>query len=109
MAKIEISYKVNPKGQVGPRPQKIDPGEECTFILLDPGTLEIKFINGSPAADDKLTFKHNDRFTAKKPGAGDQKSFRFKCKMTDPSGKVEEVGDPGVPNSGPGGEIEIGR
>jgi len=107
MAEIRISYNVNPKGQVGARPQKIAPGEECTFILLEPGKLEITFIDGSPAADDKLTFEHNGKFTAKKPGPQDQRSFQFKCKMTDPQGKEVEVGDPNVPRSG--GEIEIGK
>src|SRR5262245_16205199 len=101
MAEIKISYGAQPPGQVGPRPQKVNKGETCRFTCTDPGTLEIEFINGSPTGATK--FKRGDSFVAEKSGR-----FRFKCTLTGPDGVKVVVGDPTDPNSGGGGEIEVG-
>ena len=103
MAEIKISYAATPAGQVGPRPQKIHKGESCSFTCTDPGTLDIEFISGSPTNTNATKFKKGDTFVAEKSGR-----FRFKCTLTGPDGSKVVVGDPTDPNSGAGGEIEVG-
>jgi hypothetical protein len=102
MTEIKISYSATPKGQIGPRPQKIALNESCRFTCADPGTLTIEFVNGSPVTNATKINK-DENFVAAKSG-----HFKFKCILTPPGGSPITIGDPNDPNSAAGGEIEIG-
>lgn len=97
---IEISYATN--GQVGPRPRPVAHGELFRFICNDPGSLRIEFLGYSPLESGAMEVGPGEDFKAFRPG-----TFKFKCTLTDPSGRVLTLGDPADPNSPPGGELEI--
>ncbi len=98
---IVISYAHN--GQMGPRPRPVPHLGSFRFVCNDPGTLEIEFLDDSPLQDGARIVGVNKDFTAFRTGR-----FRFKCTLTDPAGKKRVLGDPAVPSTPPGGELEIG-
>jgi hypothetical protein len=103
MAEIKISYSASPRGQIGPRPQRIPLNEPCYFTCADPGTLTVEFLGASPV-ENRSRFEQNEYFVASKTG-----NFKFKCILTPPGGKPIVLGDPNDPSPSVGGEIEIGN
>jgi hypothetical protein len=102
MAEIKISYSATPKGQVGPRPQRVKANEKCRFTCTDPGSLTMEFTNGSPMENGTKIGKDQD-FVASKSGL-----FKFRCVLTPPGGRPIVLGDPNDPNSVSGGELLVG-
>ena len=93
MAEIKISYKSNPQGQLGVRPQKVRLHETCRITSPDAGDLVVEFTGSSPLSSG-TTIKRDTDFVVNKPGR-----FHFNCVFTPPEGKPMKID---------GGEIEIG-
>jgi hypothetical protein len=51
---IEISYSINPPGQVGTKPRKVKKNQTFRIITHDPGDFKIEFTNGSPLATGNI-------------------------------------------------------
>ena len=102
MAEIKIIYSGASKGQAGPRPQRVKLNETCRVTCDQPGALTIDFIGPSPLREGR-SMKRDTDFIVIKPGR-----FKFKCTLTPPGGRPLTLGDPQDPNSGIGGEIEVG-
>ena len=100
MQVIEINYKNG--GQVGEKPRKLAVNEEFVFACNDEGDLTLKFLDGSPLSDGKKNAKKGIKLKAERAGR-----FAFKCVLVQ-DGEVLVLGDPDVPDSPAGGEIEVG-
>ena len=100
MQVIEISYKIG--GQIGEKPRKLAVNEDFVFICNDEGDLTLKFLEDSPLGDGTKNAKKGTKLKAEKAGR-----FAFKCVLVQ-DGEVLVLGDPNVPDSPAGGEIEVG-
>jgi hypothetical protein len=100
MQVIEISYKSG--GQVGEKPRKLRVNEEFAFVCNDEGDLTLKFLDNSPLSNGSKNAKKGMKLKAENAGR-----FAFKCVLVQ-DGEVLVLGDPNVPDSPAGGEIEVG-
>ena len=99
---IEITYSKRRKGQVGRIPKKIPLNAEFVFTTKDEGELTIKFTGNSPLKKGLKSVPANTAVTAAKEG-----NFPFICTLVDPQGQKHQFGNPEIPDSGVGGELEV--
>jgi hypothetical protein len=93
---VKISWKANPPGQLGTRPQRIPLNGQFQVQFVDEGELKIEFIGGSPLKNGQMFVNAGEIVDVVKPG-----KFKFKCHLTvNGQELVLDPDDPKQPDAG---------
>ena len=101
---IQVNY-ANPRGQVAPRPRPLRLKQAFEVRSDLPGDLSIEFTGASPfnSGSKKMKAGKGQKMVVEKTG-----KFAFKCTLNQ-NGNILELGNPADPNSGVGGELDVGN